>query len=429
MNSWLLLQGGALLLVGLASAMVSAAESALLAFDTDVRRSLRKKHPSALKEIEPLLANKKHTQSALFLWDSILNLALIGIAVAIWLKLVPGATPESWDGRLPPWLPLACGFVVLFLCCEMIPKLIAFRRPERVLSFASALLPHLVAFASPLVVALTKCLIPLQGWAAPGKKNAMESAATRRAELMALLEIAAEEGVIFPEEAGMMREIIRLGGETVSHCMTPRVDAFLLPDDLDNQEVAMLIRTRRHRRVPVHGETPDDVLGVLDVERFLRDPHTHYMLQLDSPGFVPESMKALELLQNFLLGRRKLALLLDEYGGFEGIVTLSDIIEELVGEQGPHAGSVLYLEKVSPQQVIAGGHARLDDLHDALGIDFSDSHAGTLGGFLMESTGGVPLPGTSFVHEGWIFEVRRSSRKRIKEVIVHRAETGGMVPP
>jgi putative hemolysin len=415
MSAWLFLPIFGLLIVALVAAMVSALETAVSVFDADSRRLLRQRNPEAAKRIEPILADKKSTQNALFLADSILNILLI----ALCLVALQSAPSVVHIGNLPGWIPVALALATLVFFCEVLPKILALQKPDVVISVGSGLLPAMLRFMAPLSLLLQRFQKFISPWIAPESAPSPDTQA-RRDELVALFEIAGEEGVIFAEEAVMMREIVRLGGENVAHCMTPRVDAFLLPDDLQNEEVASLIRTRRHRRVPVHGETPDDVLGVLDVEHFLRHPETAYTLQLEPPSFVPESMKALDLLQNFLLGRRKVALLLDEYGGFEGVVTLSDIIDELLGEQGPHSGSGLYLEKVSPDRVIAGGHARLDDLRDALGINFSKSQADTLGGFLMERSGGIPRPGSTFSHDGWEFEVRRSSRKRIKEVLVFR---------
>jgi putative hemolysin len=417
MSAWLLLPILALLVVGALSAMVSALETALMVFDADTRQNLRKRNPEVAKDIEPLLVAKKSTQNSLFLSDSILNVILI----ALCLLVLQNASSDVHLGNLPGWVPVAAALASLVFFCEILPKLIALQRPEGVLIISSALLPLLVNATAPASRLLEIYEGKLSSWVNTGAQQPPDKQ-TRRDELVALFEIAGEEGVIFPEEAGLMREIVRLGGENAAHCMTPRVDALLLPDDLQNDEVAALLRTRRHRRVPVHGATPDDVLGVLDVEQFLRHPETPYTFQLEPPGFIPESMKALDLLQNFLLGRRKVALLLDEYGGFEGVVTLSDIIDELLGEEGANSASGLYLEKVSPDRLIAGGHARLDDLHDALGIDFSGSQADTLGGFLMERSGGIPRPGTRLPYQGWDFEVRRSSRKRIKEVIVQRLE-------
>jgi len=415
MNFWLFVLPAFLLAAGALSALVSALETALLVTDAETRQFLRRHHPSTAKKIEGLLASGAPAQNCLFLADSFLNVILIALSLLL-LSAMNFLTPAA---GLPGWLLVAAALGALVVFCEVLPKLLALSRPGLILTMGSGVLCFLVQHLQPLSLRIRKWQEALQGVLSPAAPQTVDSG-VRRAELMALLDIAGEEGVIFPEEASLMREIIRLGGEKAAHCMTPRVDAFTLPDDLSNEAAAALVRTRRYRRVPVHGETPDDILGVLDVAAFLRDPSVPYPLQLEPPAFIPDSMNALELLQNFLLGRRKFALLLDEYGGFEGLVTLSDLVDELVGGEGPYSGSGLYLEKVGPGRILASGNARLDDIRDALQVALPTTQADTLGGFLMELHGGIPRPGTRISTGGWSFEVRRSSRKRIKEVTMDK---------
>src|SRR5438045_5960270 len=96
------------------------------------------------------------------------------------------------------------------------------------------------------------------------------------AELETLVEIGEEEGTLHEAEGEMIQEIIKLGDKTAKDCMTPRVDTFALPDDVTNEDAIVQLKQRRHRRVPVYADTPDQIVGVLDVKRFLRDPGDHY---------------------------------------------------------------------------------------------------------------------------------------------------------
>src|SRR6202035_6006343 len=113
-------------------------------------------------------------------------------------------------------------------------------------------------------------------------------------------------------------------------CMTPRVDAFVLPDNLTNEEAIARVKERRHRRVPVYVDTPDQILGIIDVKLFLLDPSEHYTEKLIAPSFVSETMAALELLELFLTHPQGLAVVVDEFGGTEGIITMDDIVEEIL---------------------------------------------------------------------------------------------------
>jgi CBS domain containing-hemolysin-like protein len=133
-------------------------------------------------------------------------------------------------------------------------------------------------------------------------------------------------------------------------------------------------------------------------------------------------MKSLDLLRSFTQHRQHLAILLDEYGGIEGIVTLSDLVEQLLGEEGPSARSELYIERLGSERVLAAGGARLDDLADQIGIEAEGKDIETIGGLVIEHFGSVPRPGEFFVHGDWRITVRRATRKRVKEVLIEPAE-------
>src|SRR5438105_13749037 len=127
--------------------------------------------------------------------------------------------------------------------------------------------------------------------------------------------------------------------------MTPRVDTFMLPDDLTNEEAIARLKEKRHRRVPVYADTPDNIVGIVDVKLFLLDPSEHYTERLLAPSFVPETMRALDLLKLFLTHPQSLAIVVDEFGGTEGIITLSDIVEGILSSAAPPHGEVdLYIE-------------------------------------------------------------------------------------
>src|SRR4029453_10984942 len=149
-------------------------------------------------------------------------------------------------------------------------------------------------------------------------------------ELGTLLQIGEEEGALYHGEAEMIQEIIKLGDKTAKDCMTPRVDSFMLPDDLTNEDAISLLKQKRHRRVPVYPATPDQILGIIDVKLFLLDPAEHYTEKLLAPSFVPETMRALELLKLFLTRPQGMAFVVEDFGGTEGIITMQNIVDEIL---------------------------------------------------------------------------------------------------
>jgi CBS domain-containing protein len=152
-----------------------------------------------------------------------------------------------------------------------------------------------------------------------------------------------------------------------------------VPDDLPNDEAIALLKQRRHRRVPVYAETPDQIVGIVDVKQFLLDPSRRYTETLIPPSFVPETMPAVELLRGFLSHPQGLAIVVDEFGGTEGIVTVGDIIEEILSDAAPLGDAELYIEPLEQARFLVSGNARLDDLTEHLGLELTADGIDTIG--------------------------------------------------
>ena len=206
--------------------------------------------------------------------------------------------------------------------------------------------------------------------------------------------------------------------------MTPRVDAFVLPDDLTHEELIPRLRARRYRRVPIYGETPDDIVGVLDTRNFLLNAGVPYAEQLLPPSYVPETMKAIDLLRSFLNHPQGLAIVVDEHGGTEGIVTLADIVEEIISDAVPLAEQDLYIEAAGDGRLIVNGSARIDDINEMLGSKLEEEGIDTIGGLIFNRLGALPKPGTEMKIDGLTLTVRRTSRKRIEEVLIAQDAPG-----
>ncbi len=239
-------------------------------------------------------------------------------------------------------------------------------------------------------------------------------------ELGTLLQIGEEEGALFQGEAEMIKEIIKLGDKTAKDCMTPRVDSFMLPDDLTNEDAIARLKEKRHRRVPVYADTPDQILGIIDVKLFLLDPMEHYTERLIAPSFVSETMRALDLLKLFLTHPQGMGVVVDEFGGTEGIITMEDLVEEILSDAVPRDDSAFYIEPLGDGKFLVSGNARLDDLSEHLGFQIDAEGIDTIGGFVFTRLGYMPSSGTKLEIPGLAITVRRAGRKRIEEVLLKK---------
>jgi putative hemolysin len=393
------------------SALASGLETALFSLKPHQVRRLEEHHPSLTKFIQVFRENPRRLLNVLLLADGLVKVPLVVLCLFL-----------LWEGpfanRLPQWLTAIAIFAVVVLLCDLIPKLLALSAPYRL----SALGAFTLKMSMPLLdrvghklesfsTAIVDILTP---------SHLRTRARLSDEELGTLVEIGEEEGALHEAEAEMIQEIIKLGDKTAKDCMTPRVDTFTLPDDLTNEEAIARLKEKRHRRVPVYVDTPDQVLGIIDVKMFLVDPSEHYTGSLIAPSFVPETMRALDLLKLFLTHAQGLAIVVDEFGGTEGIITMSDIMEEILSDAVPRGDLDLYIEPLDNGKFLVSGNARLDDLSEHLGFEIEAEGIDTIGGYVFNRLGYLPPSGTQLEIPRLAITVRRAGRKRIEEILLEK---------
>ncbi len=403
----------ALIVLAAISALFSAIETSLFSLQPFHIERLKSRKAGFGNALAKLMENPRRLLSAILLADALANLPLIVLGLFL-LHEVEGTSIPFWGGAL-------LLFAVVVFVCDLVPKMAALAEPYRIARIGVRVMLVLTPIFDPLARVLQRLSENIAEAITPAALKTGHFLSED--ELETLVELSAEEGALHETESEMIQEIIKLGDKTAKDCMTPRVDGFAVPDDLTHEELIPLLREKRYRRVPVYGETPDDILGVLDVRAFLLDPSEHYTEQMVPPSYVPETMKAIDLLRSFLKHPQGMAIVVDEHGGVEGIVTLADIVEEIISDAVPVADRELYIEDIGGGQLIANGSARLDDINEMLSVHLEVEGLDTIGGLIFNHLGTVPKPGTQLHLEGLDITIRRTSRKRIEEVaIVQRSE-------
>jgi putative hemolysin len=398
-----------LALLAVVSAFFSGMETALFSINGFQVRRWREREPVVAAQFEKLMVNSRSVLSVILLTDTLVNIPLIIIAL-VFVNAIPAPVPN--------WVKTLVIFGLIVFVCDLLPKVLALADPFRFSKSAIRILAVLMPIAEPFsrsLQELAERTADLFGKERPFPQDHLDDE-----ELQTLVELGVEEGELSVGEREMIQEIIKLGDKTVKDCMTPRVDAFTIPDTLSNEEVIALVRIKRHGRVPVYGDSPDEILGVLDVKRFLLDHDEHYSERLEAPSFVPETMRALDLLRGFLTHTQRLAVVVDEFGGTEGVVTFNDIVEEVIGDAAPRGDEALYIEEIGNEKWLASGSARLDDLGELVGFDLEREGLDTIGGLIFNQLGYLPKPGTRVEIPPLRLEIRRSSRKRVLEVAVEK---------
>jgi magnesium and cobalt exporter, CNNM family len=398
------------------SALFSGLETALFALKNHQIQRLEKRHPSLAEFLRTFRENPRRVLNVLLLGDTLVNVPLI-ILCLVFIR------EGTVIRHVPGWMATLAIFGVVVVLCDLIPKLLAISTAYRI---------------SAVGVSTLRLMMPLLDWVGQALENASSMVIDRLTpeklrvrprisdeELETLVEMSEAEGALQEAEGEMIQEIIKLGDKTAKDCMTPRVDTCAVPDDLPNEEAIARFRQWRYRRVPVYADTPDQILGIVDVKQFLLDPSRHYTETLNVPSYVPETMRAMDLLRRFLAAPQGLAVVVDEFGGTEGIITLADIVEEIISDAAPLGDAELYIESLDDGLFLVSGNARLDDLSEHLGFELTAEGIDTIGGYIFNRLGYLPTAGTTLEIPPLSITVRRASRQRIEEMLLQKMGLDG----
>jgi CBS domain containing-hemolysin-like protein len=406
----MLLFAVALIFLAVVSALISALETGIFSLPPSRIEALKNRRTGVAEGFSRLTANPRRLLSALIVADALANAPLMIGSLA----LIEGQRTLN----IPFWAAALLIFALIVFACDLVPKLVGLGVPMLVVRFGVSSFTRVLGVIDPLARLMERVSERTADAILP--KGMTGQRDLTGDELETLVEMSAAQGALHETESEMISEIIKLGDNTAKDCMTPRVDMFALPDDLANEEVIARVRQGRRRRVPVYGETPDEIEGILDVVAFLRNPGVHYTERLDVPSFVPATMKAITLLKSFLSHPQGMALVVDEHGGLEGIVTLSDLVEEIISDAVPQADARLYIEPIGDGRILANGNARLDDIAEETGVCFEEKGIDTIGGLIFNHLGQLPKTGQHLTIGTLRITVRRMSRKRVEEVLLVR---------
>jgi putative hemolysin len=393
------------------SALFSGVETALFSLKPHQLRRLETNHARLTKFVQSFRENPRRVLNVLLLGDALVNVLLVVLCLFF-----------LWEGplagRISQWAAGLAIFAIIVLLCDLIPKLLALSVPYRLTTIGAFALQ----ISMPVLDRIGRGLENVSAYVVDllTPSHLRTRARLSDEELETLIEMSEEEGALYEGEAEIIGEIIKLGDKTAKDCMTPRVDSFMLPDDLTNEEAIARLKKNRYRRVPVYADTSDQIVGLIDVKLFMLDPSEHYTEKLIAPSFVSETMGALELLKLFLTHPQGMGVVVDEFGGTEGIITMEDIVEEILRDVVPRDDVALYIEPLGNGRFLVSGNARLDDLSEYLGFQIDAEGIDTIGGFVFTRLGYLPPPGTKLKIPRLAITVRRAGRKRIEEILLEK---------
>jgi len=322
--------------------------------------------------------------------------------------------------------------VVIVVLGQLLPKRLAHQYAEGV-AFAVAAPFRLFAVVSrPLVSALVYLANALV--ALLGGKDSVTTSYFIEEEIRTIVDAGEEEGIIEEEEKEMIYSIFEFGDTLTREIMVPRIDVMAVEVNTPLVEALDMILAQGHSRIPVYADAIDDVVGVLyakDLLPYLRDGQTNVALSglLRPAYFVPETKKVDELLTDLQQRKVHMAIVVNEYGGTAGIVTIEDILEEIVGEiQDEYDTEESVYEVIGPDEIVFDARASLDDMDKLLGVELPHEGGDTLGGLIYAQLGRVPTAQDEVEIDGVKLTVLSVVARRIKKVKATRLPKAAEAP-
>ena len=411
----LFLQGGLLLFLLVFSAIISGSEVAFFSLSqTEIKKYAKEKNKrltnavNLLKSPDKLLAN-------ILIVNNLINVAIITLsAYFTWSSFGKSA-----------YVFFVLTFVVtavIIFCGEIIPKVYASKNKKLFIKTSSlVLIPSNVIF-KPLILMLIKISQAF-------KNNKRELLESSKEELNKAMSLTIDKSTS-KEEKDILKGIINFGSIKVKEIMKSRVDIVAFEIDESFEKISELINKSGYSRIPVFKETIDNIEGVLyvkDLLPHLNDKNFDWTKKIRPAFFVPENKNIDVLFKDFQEKRVHLSLVIDEYGGVSGLVTLEDIIEEIVGDIKDEFDfeEDFYYKKIDSNTFLFDGKTSLNDLCKVLNIhkDFFDASKGeseSLGGLILELNSKIPSVGDKIKFDNFIFTIMSVDNKRIKRVRVFK---------
>jgi len=400
------------------SAAMSASEVALFSLSPTQLRDVQERGGSSGQRVMDLLAKPRRLLATILIANNFVNVGVVILSTV--------AVSDLLDlSRMPTYMVfiiqvLAITFIIL-LIGEVLPKVYATSNPVRVAQTMSGPLLTLRWIFKPISETLVRSTTFIE------KRYRKRSTPNISIDSLGHALDLTNDSSTTAEEQRILRGIVKFGNFEVRQVMRPRTEMIAFDKEISFKELLAAIVDSGFSRVPIFEETPDRMVGVLYIKDVL--PHLdkdifdwHTLLR--APYFVPESKKLDDLLKEFQSEKVHLAVVVDEYGGTSGIITLEDVIEEIVGDiTDEYDDENLFYSKLDDHTWVFEGKTALTDVYRVMSIDgelFEENKgdSGTLGGFVLELTGRIPKKGERVELRNFTFVVEGSDNKRVRRVKV-----------
>ena len=409
-GSWWLIIILVLLIAG--SAFFSASETALTSLSKIRLRNMIEENVKNADKIQKLVNNPNKLLSSILIGNNLVNNAAASLTTMIAVSMLGG---QSGVGIATMVIT-----IVILIFGEITPKTLAAQNSEKVSLRVVKMISGIVVILTPVVKILnivTNALIKILGG------NATEKTLTiTEAELKTMVNVSHEEGILEVDERRMINNVFDFGDSKAKDVMTPRTDMVCVEDDTTYDEIVAIFKEERFSRLPVYHESVDNIVGILYVKDiiFIDEKNFKITQYMREPFFTYESKSISELFSEMRSNRIPAAIILDEYGGTSGFVTMEDMVEEIVGDiSDEYDEQEQEIEVVKEDEFIVDGSTRLEDVNEMIGLHLESEDFDTIGGYVIGILGTLPDGGEVVETDGMKIIVEEVDKNRIEKLRIY----------
>ena len=389
------------------SGYFSATETALSTFNKTKIKTLAEKGNKQAQKVLDISEKYDRMLSTILIGNNVVNILSASLATLLFVRWINETTGPSVSTLVMT--------VIVLIFGEITPKTLAKERPEAFSMFSVSLLNFLMVILAPLTYILKK-------WQDTVSKvfKAKDDEGITEEELITLVEEAEEDGNITDDESELIKSAIEFGDLEVIDIFTPRVDIFALPKEATYQEIDAAFANNAYSRLPIYDEHIDNIVGIIFYKDFYQAEEQNFKLEniIKEPMYVLKHKLVKELLKDFQANKQHFAVVADEFGSVAGIVTMEDILEEIVGEIWDEYDEVFEeIKQVSENVYIISGKTNVDKVFEIFDIT-KELETVTVNGWISSELKSLPMRGTKLDVENLHIEVIKMKGKRIDSIKV-----------
>ena len=392
------------------SAFFSSAETALTTVNKIRVRTLAENGDKQAEYVLKIIEDPSKMLSAILIGNNVVNLYASSLATVL--------ATHIWGNKI---VGIATGILTLLILIfgEITPKTVATIQAERIAFRFAKIIYYIMTVLTPVIFVVNQLSFLVLKLLRVDVKAKGES--ITEDELRTIVEVSHEEGVIESDEKKMIYNVFDFGDSVAKDIMVPRIDMTFLDVNASYQEIMDIFRQEKYTRYPVYEETTDNVIGIVNIkDLFLIPKDKEFKLRdyLREPYYTYEFKKTTELMVELRKTMNSVAIVLDEYGATAGLITLEDMLEEIVGEIRDEydADEEDSIRKINPKEYVIEGAMKLDDLDDQLGLDLKSEDYDSVGGYIIGLLDHLPQAGEEVTSGNLRFVVDTVERNRIDKV-------------